>query len=85
LNGVNATVTLTQAPNSQTVIGTYQDGIESYSFTGQGYGASVLITSQTGGAKIINYLTFDSGPTGHVYFYGFDGSYLGTMQPPGFP
>jgi hypothetical protein len=66
-------------------MGTYQDGIESYSFTGQGYSASVLVTSQTGGAKIINYFTFDSGPTGHVYFYGFDGSSLGTMQPPGFP
>jgi hypothetical protein len=42
-------------------------------------------TSQTGGAKIINYFTFDGGPTAQVYFYGFDGSYLGTMQPPGFP
>jgi hypothetical protein len=80
-----ATITLTQAPNSQTVIGTYQDGIESYSFTGNGYGDSVLITSQTGGTKIINYFAFDGGPTAQVYFYGFDGSYLGTIQPPGFP
>lgn len=53
---------LTQAPNSQMVMGTYQDGIESYSFTGQGYGFSVLITSQTGGAKLINYFAFDGGP-----------------------
>ena len=28
--------------------------------------------------------TFDGGPTGNVYFYGFDGGYLGTMQLPGF-
>jgi hypothetical protein len=85
LNGVNASVTLTQAPNSQTVMGTYQDGVESYSFIGQAYGFSVLVTSQTGGAKTVNYFTFDGGPTGPVFFYGFGGSYLGTMQAPGFP
>ena len=85
VNGVNATITLAQAPDSQTVMGTYQDGVESYSFTGQAYGDSVLVTSQTGGAKTINYFTFNFGPTGPVFFYGFDGSYLGTIQPPGFP
>jgi hypothetical protein len=85
LNGVNATITLTQAPDSQTVTGTYRDGVESYSFTGQAYGDSVLVTWQTGGAKIINYFAFDGGPTAQAYFYGFDGSFLGTMQPPGFP
>jgi hypothetical protein len=64
---------------------TYQDGVESYSFTGQAYGDSVLVKWQIGGAKIINYFAFDGGPTAQVYFYGFDGSFLGTMQPPGFP
>jgi hypothetical protein len=44
----------------------------------------VLVTSQGGGAKIINYFTFDGGPTAQVYFYGFDGGFLGTMQPPDF-
>ena len=85
LSGVNATVALTQDPNSQTVMGTYQDGVESYTFTGQASGFSALVTSQSGGAKIINYFTFDGGPTGNVYFYGFDGGYLEAMQPPGFP
>jgi hypothetical protein len=37
------------APNSQTVMGTYQDGIDSYSFTGKAFGFSVLVTSQIGG------------------------------------
>jgi hypothetical protein len=66
-------------------MGTYQDRIEGYAFTGQAYGYSVVVTSQTGEAKIINYFTFNFGRTGPVNFYGFDGSYLGTMQPPGFP
>jgi hypothetical protein len=66
-------------------MGSYQDGSGSYSFTGQGYGFSVLVTSQTGGAKVVKYFTFDFGPTGPVSFYGFDGSYLGSMQPPSFP
>jgi hypothetical protein len=52
----------------------YQGGIESYSITGQAYGSSVLVTSQTGGAKMVNYFTFNFRPTGPVYFYGFDGS-----------
>jgi hypothetical protein len=45
----------------------------------------IALAQRTGGAKVINYFTFDGGPTAQVYFYGFDGSYLGTMQPPGFP
>jgi hypothetical protein len=51
LNGVTATITLTQAPDSQTVMGTHQDGVETYSLSRQAYGDSVLVTSQTGGAK----------------------------------
>jgi hypothetical protein len=37
---------------------------------------------RTGANIVIKHFAF---PTGPVIFYGFDGSYLGSMQPPSFP
>jgi hypothetical protein len=50
-----------------------------------GVPGSRSLDSETPSVDPASYFIFEGGATGQVYFYGFDGGCLGTMQPPGFP